>query len=119
MRYAWQRPSTGRVAPKLGYVVALERWGWMVGTGIYLDDVDTALQRIDARASANIERTMSWLTAIALTGAAAIAVCALVLNVSESRSTDAKLKLLAQLSSNRRSRSGRGCRASCMTGSAR
>ena len=91
VRYAWQRPSTGRVAPKLGYVVALERWGWMVGTGIYLDDVDTALQRIDARASANIERTMSWLTAIALTGAAAIAVCALVLNVSESRSTDAKL----------------------------
>ena len=90
VRYAWQRPSTGRVAPKLGYVVALERWGWMVGTGIYLDDVDTALQRIDARASANIERTMSWLTAIALTGAAAIAVCALVLNVSESRSADAK-----------------------------
>nr|WP_275925605.1 histidine kinase [Burkholderia sola] len=39
---------------------------------------------------------MSWLTAIALTGAAAIAVCALVLNVSESRSADAKLKLLAQ-----------------------
>jgi exonuclease VII large subunit len=68
----------------------------MLGTGIYLDDVDTALQRIDARASANIERTMSWLTAIALTGAAAIAVCALVLNVSESRSADAKLKQLAQ-----------------------
>ncbi|MFP3615565.1 cache domain-containing protein, partial [Paraburkholderia sp. SIMBA_050] len=37
VRYAWQRPSTGKVAPKLGYVVALERWGWMVGTGIYLD----------------------------------------------------------------------------------
>ncbi|KDB06374.1 multi-sensor signal transduction histidine kinase [Burkholderia sp. lig30] len=96
VRYMWQRPSTGHLAPKLGYVVALERWGWMLGTGIYLDDVDTALQRIDARASANIDRTMAWLTAIALAGAAAIAVCALVLNVSESRSADAKLKRLAQ-----------------------
>jgi two-component system NarL family sensor kinase len=96
VRYIWQRPSTGRPAPKLGYVVALERWGWMVGTGIYLDDVDNALQRIDARASANIERTMSWRTAIALAGAAVIAVFALVLNVSESRNADAKLKQLAQ-----------------------
>ena len=109
VRYVWQRPSTGHLAPKLGYVVALERWGWMLGTGIYLDDVDTALQRIDARASANIDRTMAWLTAIALTGAAAIAVCALVLNVSESRSAWW----------NRRSRSARGCRASCTTASAR
>ena len=38
VRYAGSG-ATGRVAPKLGYVVALERWGWMVGTGIYLDDV--------------------------------------------------------------------------------
>ncbi|WP_323119206.1 cache domain-containing protein [Burkholderia alba] len=96
VRYVWQRPSTGRLAPKLGYVVALERWGWMLGTGIYLDDVDTALTRIDQRASANIDRTMTWISAIALAGAAAIALCALVLNVSESRSADAKLKRLAQ-----------------------
>ncbi len=96
VRYLWQRPSTGRLAPKLGYVVALDRWGWMLGTGIYLDDVDTALNRIDQRASANLERTMTWISAIALAGAAVIALCALVLNVSESRSTDAKLKRLAQ-----------------------
>ncbi|AAU45444.1 cache domain-containing protein [Burkholderia mallei] len=96
VRYVWQRPSTGKLAPKLGYVVSLPRWGWMIGTGIYLDDVDNALARIDARASANIERTMTWLSAIALAGAAVIALCALVLNVSESRSADAKLKRLAQ-----------------------
>ncbi|KVE28260.1 histidine kinase [Burkholderia singularis] len=96
VRYMWQRPSTGRLEPKLGYVIALPRWGWMVGTGIYLDDIDTALARTDARASANIERTMTWITVIALSGAAVIALCALVLNVSESRSADAKLKRLAQ-----------------------
>jgi two-component system NarL family sensor kinase len=96
VRYLWLRPSTGRLARKLGYVVALDRWGWMVGTGIYLDDVDTALQQIDTRASADITRTMNWLTAIAIAGAAVIAACALVLNVSESRIADAKLKQLAQ-----------------------
>ena len=96
VRYLWHRPSTGKVASKLGYVVPLERWGWMIGTGIYLDDVDTTLAHIDAGAAANIDRTMQWIDAIAVAGLAVIALCALVLNVTEYRSADAKLKRLAQ-----------------------
>ncbi|WP_233834433.1 cache domain-containing protein [Paraburkholderia sp. ZP32-5] len=96
VRYLWHRPSTGKVASKLGYVVPLERWGWMIGTGIYLDDVDAALAHIDAEAAANIDRTMQWIDAIAVAGLAVIALCALVLNVSEYRSADAKLKRLAR-----------------------
>ncbi|WP_017774112.1 cache domain-containing protein [Paraburkholderia kururiensis] len=96
VRYMWHRPSTGKLAPKLGYVVPLPRWGWMIGTGIYLDDVNATLAGIDEHASANIERTMTWIAGIALAGVAVIAICALVLNVSEYRSADAKLKRLAQ-----------------------
>ncbi|MFX1764531.1 cache domain-containing protein [Paraburkholderia sp. A1RI-2L] len=96
VRYMWHRPSTGKLAPKLGYVVGLPRWGWMVGTGIYLDDVESTLARTDERASANIERTLQWLGIIALAGVGVFALGALVLNVSEYRSTDAKLKRLAQ-----------------------
>ncbi|TDY21067.1 two-component system NarL family sensor kinase [Paraburkholderia sp. BL6665CI2N2] len=96
VRYLWHRPSTGKVASKLGYVVPLQRWGWMIGTGIYLDDVDNTLARIDERAAANIDRTMKWIDAIAVAGLAVIALCALVLNVTEYRSADAKLKRLAQ-----------------------
>nr|WKF62126.1 Signal transduction histidine-protein kinase/phosphatase DegS [Paraburkholderia busanensis] len=96
VRYVWHKPSTGKLASKLGYVVPLERWGWMIGTGIYLDDVDAALADLDARAAANIDRTMKWIDAIAVAGIAVIALCALVLNVTEYRSADAKLKRLAQ-----------------------
>ena len=96
VRYVWHRPSTNRLEPKLGYVVPLPRWGWMVGTGIYLDGVTEALARIDASASGNIARTMTWIGVIALAGFGVIAACALFLNVSEYRSADAKLKRLAQ-----------------------
>jgi len=96
VRYVWHRPSTHRLEPKLGYVVPLPRWGWMIGTGIYLDGVTEALTRIDASASTNITRTMTWIGVIALAGFGVITACALFLNVSEYRSADAKLKRLAQ-----------------------
>lgn len=96
VRYVWHRPSTNRLEAKLGYVVPLPRWGWMMGTGIYLDGVNAALGHIDESASANIARTMMWIGAIALAGFGAIAACALFVNVTEYRSADAKLKRLAQ-----------------------
>jgi PAS domain S-box-containing protein len=38
--YLWQwKDDSTRVVPKLSYVRAFEPWGWIVGTGIYLDDV--------------------------------------------------------------------------------
>jgi two-component system NarL family sensor kinase len=96
VRYVWRRPSTGKLAPKLGYVVPLERWGWMIGTGIYLEDVEVTLARIDEQAAAHIERTVMWIGAIAIAALGVIAVCVAVLNISEHRSADAKLKRLAR-----------------------
>ncbi|HYD80498.1 MAG TPA: cache domain-containing protein [Paucimonas sp.] len=95
-RYLWQKPSTGKMSPKLGYVVMLEKWGWMLGTGIYLDDVDAALARLDAQSSSNIYGTMLWIAGIAIAGALLIALSGLALNISEYRVADAKLRVLAQ-----------------------
>jgi two-component system NarL family sensor kinase len=96
VRYIWRRPSTSQLEAKLGYVVPLPRWGWIIGTGIYLGGVNAALARIDESASANIGRTMTWIGVIALAGFVVIVACALIVNVQEHRSADAKLKRLAQ-----------------------
>jgi two-component system NarL family sensor kinase len=95
-RYNWVKPSSNKLAPKLGYVVPVANWGWMMGTGIYLDDVDAALARVDAQQSANIEGTMWWIAGLAILSALAVAISGLALNISESRVADAKLKALAQ-----------------------
>jgi two-component system NarL family sensor kinase len=95
-RYQWVKPSTRQEVAKLGYVVPMERWGWMMGTGIYLDDVERALARIDAQQRGNIQNTMLWIAAIAILSALAVGFSGLALNVSESRVADAKLKALAQ-----------------------
>ena len=94
-RYLWPKPSTGRIERKLGYAVALPRWGWMLGTGIYLDDVDAAAQRLRGNLLASVRETLLGLAAVA--GIAALAVFAggLALNISEQRQADRKLKALA------------------------
>lgn len=96
VRYLWEKPSSGQIAPKLGYVILLDRWGWMLGTGIYLDDVDAALNKIDVQVEKNIRGTLIWIAVIALVCALLIALSGLVLNISESRIAEAKLKVLAR-----------------------
>jgi two-component system NarL family sensor kinase len=62
-------------------VVALERWNWMVGTGLYLDDIHATIAQLDRQASANIGTTMIWIAGIAVFGAALISISGLLLIV--------------------------------------
>jgi len=96
VEYMWRRPSTGRIAPKLGYVTEIPRWGWMIGTGLYRDDIDSATAQLDAQASSNIGETLLWIAAIACGGVALISLSGVWLNLSELRVADAKLQTLAR-----------------------
>ena len=94
-RYLWPKPSTGRIERKLGYSVELPRWGWMLGTGIYLDDVDAAAARLRGNLLASARETLIGLAAVAVVAALAVFAGGLALNISEQRQADRKLKVLA------------------------
>ena len=48
--YLWQwKDDPSRIVPKLSYVKAFEPWGWIIGTGIYLDDVREEINQITRR----------------------------------------------------------------------
>lgn len=96
LRYVWNKPSARQDVPKLGYVVGLQRWGWMVGTGIYLDDVQATLDALERQGSANIAETMGWIAAIALLALVLVGGNALAMNLSDYRAADAQLQLLAR-----------------------
>ncbi|HEX8962842.1 MAG TPA: methyl-accepting chemotaxis protein [Rhodocyclaceae bacterium] len=38
--YYWPKPGETAPVAKLSYVKGFEPWGWVIGTGVYLDDVD-------------------------------------------------------------------------------
>jgi two-component system NarL family sensor kinase len=65
VEYEWRKPSSAQMAPKLGYVTALPRWNWMVGTGLYLDDIQTTMDTLDKQMNANVTATLLWIAGIA------------------------------------------------------
>jgi len=38
--YMWPKPGVTDPVPKLSYVKEFKPWGWIIGTGVYVDDID-------------------------------------------------------------------------------
>jgi two-component system NarL family sensor kinase len=96
VEYEWRKPSSAQMAPKLGYVTALPRWNWMVGTGLYLDDIESTMDALDKQMNANVTATLLWIAGIAALCLGVVSAAGLFLNLSEHRVAEAKLRLLAR-----------------------
>ncbi|MBN2730254.1 MAG: cache domain-containing protein [Bacteroidales bacterium] len=48
--YMWQwKDDSTRIVPKLSFVRGFKEWGWIVGTGIYIEDVRVEINRLERR----------------------------------------------------------------------
>ena len=45
VRYVWLKPTTGLLSPKVSYAQSFEPWGWMIGTGVYLDEIEKSIAK--------------------------------------------------------------------------
>ncbi|MGQ7818921.1 cache domain-containing protein [Metapseudomonas furukawaii] len=94
--YTWEKPSTGQVTDKLSYVVMLDRWGWMLGTGIYIDDVEVATSKSRREVADGVLTTVLAIASVALIAVLVVFSGGLMLNFSEHRLADRKLSALNQ-----------------------
>jgi PAS domain S-box-containing protein len=48
--YMWQwKDDSSRIVPKLSYVKGFEPWNWIIGTGIYIEDVNEEIAALTTR----------------------------------------------------------------------
>ncbi len=67
VEYVWHRKyEEDRVVPKLAFVKKFEPWNWVVGTGVFLDDVEEKTQAITRRLSRMIYLTVFCISALLL-----------------------------------------------------
>ncbi len=43
--YQWPKPGSDKPVQKMSFVKGFEPWGWVIGTGVYVEDVDAAWRR--------------------------------------------------------------------------
>ncbi len=95
-RYKWEKPSTGGMAEKLSFAVGLDKWHWMIGTGVYLDDVvgQTAAANADMRE--NIRRTFTTVASIAVPAVLVVFATCILITLRERHLADLKLAALTK-----------------------
>ena len=45
VEYMWSKPGFEKPQPKISYVEGLKEWGWIIGTGVYADDIDALVAK--------------------------------------------------------------------------
>jgi methyl-accepting chemotaxis protein len=94
--YQWPKYGADKPQPKLSYIKLYREWGWIVGTGLYIDDIDLMVDarraEVEARLKAEtdqlnreieaakrsieeqIREVMGWIGAVSLATLAAVLV---------------------------------------------
>jgi len=57
-KYWWPRAKGGQVFEKLSYAMAFKPWEWMIGTGVYIDDIVNETQKKKQQLISNLKKIM-------------------------------------------------------------
>ncbi len=95
LTYVFHQPSKGgEVAKKIGYSRALDDWQWMIGTGVYIDDIDQETALLNDSISKHIRNTSIMTLIIGLVAIIAIFISGQFIRFSEKKLANRKLREL-------------------------
>ena len=94
-RYLWNKPSGIGVQDKLSYAILVGPWRWMMGTGLYLDDIESEVAHIRDQVKINVRQTFIKTLFIVLIAIILIILIGLAINLHETRLADKRLQQLA------------------------
>lgn len=98
LRYVWNKPSSGKEERKISYAIQLPRWNWMLGTGLYIEDISREVAKIRDEVKDNIQNTFFTILLIIAVTVIMTAIIGIAINIHESRLADTRLRELAHKS---------------------
>ncbi|MEO0665629.1 MAG: cache domain-containing protein, partial [Pseudomonadota bacterium] len=94
--FLWPKPSTGDEAEMIAYVTALPSWQWVMGTGVFIDDVLETVAVARADMEERIDRTFLQIAGITFLALLLVFLSGLYITIRERKRADVKLKDLTQ-----------------------
>jgi len=65
--YSWKKLTSDTLSPKASFIKGIPEWQWIVGAGVYLDDVEKDINVLQKSANANLQKKIYTNLAILLT----------------------------------------------------
>jgi two-component system NarL family sensor kinase len=95
VEYIFHQPSkNGKLGKKLAYSEPLKKWNWMIGTGVYIDDIDIQTSLISQSIKQHIVSTSQIMLIIGLFSVVTVFAAGLFIRISENRLANKKLRVL-------------------------
>ncbi|MGM0509197.1 MAG: cache domain-containing protein [Fusobacteriota bacterium] len=66
VKYNWYKASIGKKVPKLSFIKKIENWNWILGSGLYLDDIDEAIIKSKRKLVSDLKKEVSIIVLIFL-----------------------------------------------------
>ncbi len=58
VRYHWNKPSTKEISPKISFVQGFPQWRWMIGAGVYVDDIEPVITAMETTAKRQMQKDL-------------------------------------------------------------
>lgn len=94
--YVWEKPSSKQIEKKIGYAIGLDKWGWMVGTGMYIDDVTSQVAGLQGDIAKKTTQTFLLILIIVIACLAIVGGAGVFLTLQQHRTSSGQLKALNQ-----------------------
>ena len=94
--YKWSKPSANTKVDKLGYSVFLDKWQWMLGTGVYLDDVNLQVSKLQQEIDQHINKTQNIVLIVALGSIFIIFTLGLIVTLKQKKKDSLQINKLGQ-----------------------
>lgn len=56
--YSWSKLTSSEISRKISFVKGIPEWEWMVGSGVYIDDIDKTLVQLKAELNKSIRKNL-------------------------------------------------------------
>jgi len=66
VKYIWHKPSINKDTDKLGFALSISQWNWIVGSGIYIDDIDLIVSKKEKKLQEEITQSIYKIIALLL-----------------------------------------------------
>ena len=64
--YYWNKPNEEELTQKIGFVRHIKDWNWVIGTGVYVEDIDTLVNTLIENKNNHIDNTIFKLVIVSL-----------------------------------------------------